>query len=217
MSVLLLASLASFAVAGDARAEETGTEEPAPPPSEETPPAEEPPAEEPPAEEVPEGGAYQAGSCYAPQLEVQPAMVQPEREIRGLRNDLRAWCEEVNGQAVDQKALLEQVVSELGGIREELATESPIAERLGSISESTSTALAVQCAAPCPVRLDPEEPTLQVSGPSGTGESGGETGVVAVLEEGFGSLHYVLWFIAALVVGGVGAYALTRVVIFRDN
>lgn len=59
-------------------------------------------------------GEYEPGSgCPRTTLEVPEEMPQPDREIRGLRNDTRAFCEQSFLEGTGQLQVLEEMVGEL--------------------------------------------------------------------------------------------------------
>jgi hypothetical protein len=59
--------------------------------------------------------------------------------------------------------------------------------------------------------------TRLVEAPSSAGEPVDVSELASLDESGFLSLRFVLWFIAAVLVAGLAAYALVRLVVFRDN
>jgi hypothetical protein len=59
--------------------------------------------------------------------------------------------------------------------------------------------------------------TRLAESPSSVGEPVDVSELVSLDESGFLSLRFVLWFIAAVLVGGLASYALVRLVVFRDN
>jgi hypothetical protein len=68
------------------------------------------------------------------------------------------------------------------------------------------------------VSIDASQLPLAVEGGSGGSVVGDPSAeLVEVTESGFLSQRFALWFIAAVLVAALGAYAVVRLVVFRDN
>lgn len=152
------------------------------------------------AEEPPD-----VSSCPGAGLEIPDEMAQPEREIRGLRNDLRALCQQLLSDDLPQLARLEGIES---GLQSVVEADHGLGDQVHALSEQ------LELPDGSPVRIVGSEAVVETrsSAPTEGAIEGNFERVEQAVVTGTETSNSNLWGLAGLFVGFGTLFCLYKMV-----